>query len=74
MTELLQQAFDRASKLPEKQQDTLARLVLAELDSEQRWQELFSRPESEDLLERMADEALAAHRSGQTKPLSLKDL
>jgi len=48
--------------------------VLAELDSEQRWAELFNRPESEDLLERLADEALAAHRAGRTQPLDIEEL
>ena len=59
MTTLLQQAFERASQLPREEQDRFARFLLAELESERRWAELFSRPESEDLLERMADEALA---------------
>ena len=48
--------------------------MLAELDSEQRWQYLFELPESEELLERMADEALEAHRSGLTKPMDLDEL
>ena len=50
MTELLQQAFEQAAKLPQTQQDTFARFLLAELDSERRWDELLNRPESEDLL------------------------
>ena len=33
--------------------------LLAGLESERQWAELFSRPESEELLERLADEALA---------------
>ena len=69
MTALLQQAFERASKLPSEEQDRFARLLLAELESERRWDELFSRPESEDLLARMADKALAEHRAGLTRPL-----
>ncbi|MGI9175124.1 MAG: hypothetical protein ACR2GR_07390 [Rhodothermales bacterium] len=48
--------------------------MLAELESEQRWAELFARPESEELLERLADEALAAHRAGQTRPLDPDEL
>ncbi len=68
MTELLQQAFDRASELPREEQDRVARFLLSEMESERRWAELFSRPESEDLLERMADEALAEHRAGLTQP------
>ncbi len=62
MTELLQQAFEQAAKLPQMQQDTFARFLLAELESERRWDDLLNRPESEDLLKQLADEALAAHR------------
>ena len=69
MTTPLHQAFERASELPREEQDRFARFIMAELESERRWEELFSRPESEDLLERMADEALAEHRAGLTQPL-----
>ena len=74
MTQLLEDAFDRASQLPDEEQDAFARLLLAELDAEQRWSELFARPESEDLLERLASEALAAHREGKTRPLDSAEL
>ena len=74
MTELLQQAFDRAAELPDSQQDELARFLLAELDSERRWDEMFSRPESEDLLDQWAGEALDAHRAGRTQPLDVEAL
>ena len=69
MTQLLEEAFDRAAQLPDEEQDAFARLLLAELESEQRWAELFSRPESETLLDQLASEALAAHRAGETQPL-----
>ena len=71
MTELLQQAFERASELPQEDQDKFARFLLAELESERQWTELFDRPESEELLERLADEALAEHRAGLTQPLNM---
>ena len=74
MTELLQKAFDRASELPEAEQDKFARFLLAELESDRQWEELFSRPESDDLLERLADEAVAAHRAGLTRPLNPEEL
>ena len=74
MTELLQQAFDKAAELPEDRQETFARFLLAELDSESRWDELFSRPESDELLDQLAAEALKAHRAGLTKPLNPEDL
>ncbi len=73
MTQLLQQAFERAAALPQEEQDRIARFLLAELESEERWAELFSRPESEKLLEKMADEALAAHRAGRTQPLRIEE-
>ena len=74
MTRLLQQAFERASELPQEEQDKFACFLLAELESERQWAELFSRPDSEDLLEKLADDALAAHRAGLTRPLDPEDL
>lgn len=64
MTKLLQQAYERAAALPQEDQDRFARFLLSELESEERWAELFSRPESEELLEKVADEALSLHRQG----------
>jgi hypothetical protein len=40
---------------------------MAELESERRWEDLFSR--SQDLLARMAGEARQEYRAGLTKPL-----
>ncbi len=74
MNQILQQVFERASELPEEEQDRFARFLLSELDSERLWAELFSRPESEEMLERLADEALAAHRAGLTEPLDAQEL
>lgn len=74
MTRLLEKAFEQAARLPAEEQDSFARLMLAELESEQRWASLFARPESEDLLERLADEALAAHRARRTQPLDPDEL
>jgi hypothetical protein len=67
MTKLLQKAFDEASKLPEGEQDALGRILLDELASERRWDELFAG--SHDLLTELADEALAEHRAGRTAKL-----
>ena len=74
MTQLLQKAFERAAQLSQEEQDKFAHFLLAELESEQQWAELFSRSESEDLLERLADEALAAHRAGRTQPFNIEEL
>jgi hypothetical protein len=67
MTNLLQKAFDEASKLPEAEQDALGRALLDELASERRWEELFAG--SHDVLAGLADEALAEHRAGRTEKL-----
>lgn len=74
MNDLLQKAFERASALPTDEQDRFARFLLAELESEQHWAELFSRPESEELLDRLADGALSDHHAGRTQPLDPDDL
>ncbi len=73
MNQLLQQAFERAAELPQAEQDKFARFLLAELESEEQWAELFARPESEDLLERLADEALSDHHAGGAQPLAIED-
>jgi hypothetical protein len=67
MTGLLQQAFEKAGQLSPDEQNALASLLLAELESENRWDELFRA--SGDQLEKLADEALAEHRAGKTEPL-----
>ena len=74
MNQLLQEAFEKAAELPQAEQDKFARFMLAELESEGQWAELFARPESEDLLERLADEAVSEHRAGRTQPLSVDEL
>jgi len=69
MTQLLQRAFSEASKLPEAEQDAFASLLLAELESEQRWSQSFA--SSQEKLATLADEALAEFEAGQTLPLDL---
>jgi hypothetical protein len=72
MTKLLQKAFDEASKLPDSEQDELGRILLGELASERRWEELFSG--SPELLADLADQALAEHRAGRTEKLDPEKL
>jgi len=69
MTRLMETALAEASKLSDEEQDSLAAVMLQELNSERRWDELFSRPESHDLLSRLADRALADRRAGRTRKL-----
>ena len=57
MTEMLAQAVLAAGMLPEREQDAIATLILAEIEDERRWTELFER--SPDVLAELAREALA---------------
>jgi NurA-like 5'-3' nuclease len=72
MTELLEKAFEEASKLTELEQNTLARWLIDEIISERKWEKAFA--ESEDVLEKLGDEALAEYAAGKTKPLDVNQL
>ena len=67
MTDLLQQAFEEASGLPDHEQDRIAAWLIDELRSEGEWDKRFAN--SQPLLERLAGEALRQHRDGETEPL-----
>ncbi|MCX5894014.1 MAG: hypothetical protein NTW80_13810 [Deltaproteobacteria bacterium] len=67
MTTLLEEAFTKASRLSSQEQDSLAALVLEEIDSERRWEELFA--QSQDQLADLAEEALTEFKEGKTKSL-----
>lgn len=72
MTDLVKKAFYEVSQLPPNEQDAFATWMLDELRSEQRWQKLFAR--SQDMLAKMADEAMAEHKAGKTLPLDPDNL
>ena len=71
-TEILEQAFTEAAKLSASEQNELGCRIMAELESEKRWDELFEN--SQDLLSRLAGEALAEHREGKTQPMDIDKL
>ena len=72
MTKLLEKAFQDASKLPDIEQNALAQWLLEELEAERKWDRAFAG--SEDILGRLADEAIEAHRQGKTMPLDIDKL
>jgi len=74
MTRLLDHAIAQARQLSEEDQEAIASIILREIESERRWDELFSRSESADLLARLADEALAEHRAGRVRKLDVDEL
>ncbi len=63
----LEEAFAEAAKLPESEQEEFAAWLLEELASERRWQQSLN--DSQELLTELADEALAAHSTGQSETL-----
>lgn len=74
MSQLMEQAFQKAMQLPESDQEAIASIILQEIEAERRWEELFSRPESAELLSGMADKALADIQAGRAKKLNADEL
>lgn len=71
MTQLLEKAYSRVTKLPESEQDAIASMILDTLANEQQWTEQFAN--SQDALAKLALEALEEHKAGKTLPCDLKD-
>ena len=69
MTKLLEKAFKEASKLPKLEQNAFAKWVMDELKTEAKLQEAFASPE--DILDKLADQALAEHKAGKSKILNV---
>lgn len=67
MTDLLEKAFREAAKLSPEDQNRLANFILADLDSERRWDEASEK--SQDALAQLADRAEEEHKEGETQPL-----
>ena len=67
MTELLRKAMDMASKLPLHEQETLAAMWIEEMESEAKWNQLFT--QSHDVLEQLANEALEDFKAGKTESM-----
>ena len=72
MTKLLEKAFKEASRLPVVDQNAIAKWLLEELEAEKKWELMFA--ESENVLDKLADEALAEHKKGKTKQLDIDSL
>jgi hypothetical protein len=72
MTKLLERAFEKASELPDIEQNALAKWVIEEMDAERKWDKAFAG--SEDILDKLADEALSENKHGKTKPFNINNL
>lgn len=65
MERLLKKAIEEASKLPGSVQHEIGAWLLAEIEDERRWNELFSRPGA--VIERLADRALREDEAGRAR-------
>ncbi|MGZ5446385.1 MAG: hypothetical protein ACXW5U_09510 [Thermoanaerobaculia bacterium] len=72
MGKVLQKALAELTKLPGADQDAVGAWILAELESERRWDDMFAR--SPDLLAEMAAEAIREDEAGLTLPLDSEKL
>ncbi|MCL1491378.1 MAG: hypothetical protein M1G31_11580 [Pseudanabaena sp. Salubria-1] len=73
MTSLLLQAFEKAQSLPEYLQDEFAVQFLEDIESEMRWVQTLSQPQSAKL-DQLATKALNNSANGKTKVLGFDQL
>lgn len=64
MTRSLEEAFAKAAALPEAAQEQLAEQMLTDIEGELNWDATWAG--SQDVLERMANDALRAQREGRS--------
>lgn len=72
MTELLEQAIAKIKDLPDNEQDTIAAIILEELEDEKKWEQAFAN--SQDLLASLAAEAMQEYQGGKTQELDPEKL
>ena len=68
MNKTLERAIAAVARLPDDAQETIACLILEEMEAERGWEERFAR--SEDKLAVLARRARAQHASGETTELA----
>jgi hypothetical protein len=67
MTKTLEKAIERLREMPEDRQDSLARLLLHEIEEDERW--MRSTASNVDRLKGFVAEVLDADRRGECEPL-----
>jgi hypothetical protein len=72
MTELLARAIAQLKALPADEQDAIAAMILEELEDEARWDTTFAK--SQDVLAKLASEAMSEYRAGKTQELDPETL
>jgi hypothetical protein len=72
MTKTLEQAIERLKQMPEDRQNSLAQLLLHEIDEDERWQHSTTR--HADKLQGLVKDVLEAERRGECEPLDPESL
>ena len=72
MSELLEQAIAKMKNLPDNEQDTIATIILEELEDEMKWEKAFA--DSQDMLAKLAAEAMTEYQAGKTQELDPETL
>ena len=72
MTKFLEKALIEVKKLPDPDQDAIAALILEEIKDETLWDEAIEK--SQDVLAKLAAEAIVEDRAGKTEDLDPEKL
>ena len=67
MLKILEQAIERLRQMPEDRQDLLARLMLYEIEEDERW--MRSTEANADKLSKLVKDVQEADRRGECEPL-----
>lgn len=67
MNKMLERAIAKAARLPDEEQEALARLMLEEMEAEHAWDERFTA--SGNKLGELARRTKTQHAAGETTPL-----
>jgi hypothetical protein len=72
MTELLERTITKLKTLSVEQQDAIATIILEELEDEIQWNNSFA--SSQEVLAKLAKEAMSEYHAGKTQELDLATL
>ncbi|MGH7889959.1 MAG: hypothetical protein ACRENF_05345 [Thermodesulfobacteriota bacterium] len=72
MTKLLEKAFAKIQKLPKKDQDSIAQIILDEIEDEKKWDEAFAK--SQHKLSKIAEKVRADIKAGRTRKIGIDQL
>lgn len=72
MTKLLEKAIAEIEKLPKKDQDSIAQIILDEIEDEKKWDKAFAK--SQHKLSKIAEKVRADIKAGRTRKIGIDQL